>query len=129
MTPEGKVKEKIKRWLDEHMPGHWRVMPQGTIFGKAGCPDILICWHGLFIAIEVKSDVGQLTALQVLALNKIKNAGGIAAVVKGFDLNRLNAIKLAAMQRMVVKSAEPLTVKVWMDESRDIESNSRDNAG
>ena len=98
MTPESKVKEKIKRWLDLNMPGHWRVMPRGGPFGKAGCPDILICWQGVFIAIEVKSDVGDPTPLQIANLKQIKSAGGVAALVRGYDVVRLNAIRDAVIK-------------------------------
>lgn len=100
MTPEGKVKEKVKRWLDTHMPNHWRVMPRGGPFGKAGCPDILICWRGVFIAIETKSDDGELSALQLMNLKKIQAAGGVAAVVKGFDEARLYKIREQALYRV-----------------------------
>lgn len=107
MTPEGKVKEKIKRWLDLNMPGHWRVMPRGGPFGKAGCPDILICWQGIFIAIEVKSDEGDPTPLQIANLKQIKNAGGVAALVRGYDIVRLNSI-LATVHLKVVQLNIPL---------------------
>jgi hypothetical protein len=100
VTPEAKVKEKIKRWLDLHMPGHWRVMPRGGPFGKAGCPDILICWKGIFIAIEVKASDGVLSHLQLMSLQKIQAAGGVAAVVRGFDESRLIAVRNAALYRV-----------------------------
>lgn len=93
MTPEGKVKEQVKTWLDANMPGHWRVMPRGGPFGKMGCPDILICWRGIFIAIEVKSNVGTTTPVQMVQLKKIQEAGGIAAVLMGFQLLKLKAIR------------------------------------
>lgn len=99
-TPENKVKLKIDRWLDEHMPGHWRVKPRGGPFGKQGCPDILICWMGLFIAIEVKADDGQVTAMQMVQLKKITAAGGIAAVVRGFDVAKLGLIKRLALGKL-----------------------------
>lgn len=105
MTPEGKAKEKIKRWLDLNMPGHWRVMPRGGPFGKAGCPDILICWMGIFIAIEVKSDTGDVTSLQLVQLKLIQQAGGVAAVVRGFDVGRLEAIKLVVMTKVALNGS------------------------
>ena len=92
-TPESKVKLKIDKWLDANMPDHWKVKPRGGPYGKAGCPDILICWRGIFVAIEVKSDVGEPTALQIMNLKMIQKAGGVAALVRGFDVARLEAIK------------------------------------
>lgn len=99
-TPEGKVKRKLDEWLDINMPGHWRVKPRGGPFGKAGCPDVLICWRGIFIAIEVKSEEGEVSALQMMNLKTIKIAGGISAVLRGYDKLRLNAIKNAALQKL-----------------------------
>jgi len=95
-TPEGKVKAKIRQWYKDNLPGHWRVSVRGGPFGKAGCPDDILCWRGIFIAIEIKSDTGSLSALQSLALKQITGAGGVAAVVRGYDINRLEAIKTKA---------------------------------
>jgi hypothetical protein len=100
VTPEGKVKRKVREWIDVNMPGNWRVSPRGGPFGKAGCPDELVCWHGIFIAIEVKSDEGVLSALQTMALKKIIDAGGVAAVVKGYDLKRLALIKEVVLRKV-----------------------------
>lgn len=99
MTPEGKIKLKIDRWLDAEMPGHWKVKPRGGPFGNSGCPDILICWRGVFIAIEVKAEHGEASALQMVQLKKIQRAGGIAALVRGFDVVRLENIKLLALEK------------------------------
>lgn len=96
-TPEGKAKRKNKDWLILNLPGMWFVSPRGGPFGKAGCPDWLICWMGVFIAIEVKSEEGAPTPLQISQLKQIKAAGGIAAIVRGYDPVRLQAIKDAAL--------------------------------
>jgi hypothetical protein len=92
-TPEAKVKRKLDQWLDNNMPDHWRVKPRGGPFGLAGCPDYLICWRGIFIGIEVKSDVGEASALQMMNLKMIKKAGGVAVLLKGFDVEKLETVK------------------------------------
>jgi len=98
-TPEGKVKDWARRQYDVFFPGHWRVSPRGGPFGKAGTPDDLICWRGVFIAIEIKSDEGDPTPLQVLALKQIRDAGGVAAVLRGKDIKRMQAIQAAALAK------------------------------
>lgn len=104
-TPEAKVKRKVHQWLDINMPGHWRVSPRGGPFGKQGCPDDLVCWHGFFIAIEEKSLEGDASAMQMIQLKRIQQAGGVAAIIKGYDVVRLEKIKaiilakVAAMER------------------------------
>ena len=100
MTPEGKAKVKIRQWIKDNMPGSWRVSVRGGPFGKTGCPDDLICWHGIFIAIEIKSATGDPTAAQTNELKLIRDAGGVAAVVRGYDVNRLIAIKKAVLAKI-----------------------------
>lgn len=99
MTPEGSVKVWARKQYDILFPGHWRVSPRGGPFGKAGCPDDLLCWMGIFIAIEVKSLEGEVSALQKLSLKEIQAAGGVAAILRGKDLNRLLAIRNAVMKK------------------------------
>jgi hypothetical protein len=100
MTPEASVKAWAKRQYAIIFPGHWYVSPRGGAFGKAGCPDHLICWQGIFIAIEVKSLEGSVSGLQIIALKEIQAAGGVAAVLRGKDLNRLLAIREAVMRKV-----------------------------
>jgi hypothetical protein len=99
-TPEAKVKRKIDEWLDRNMPGLWSVKPRGGPFGKTGCPDILVCWHGFFVAIEVKSLEGDTTPMQMIQLKAITKAGGVAAVVRGYDVPRLEKIKELVLAKL-----------------------------
>lgn len=46
-----------------------------------GDPDFLVCINGLFVAIELKSDKGQLSKLQEYKMNYILRARGITFVV------------------------------------------------
>lgn len=80
-TPESKVKAGVKKWLDAR--GIWHTSPIGTVFGKAGVPDILACWNGRFLAIECKAPGkrNNTTALQKHQLASIMAAGGMAIVV------------------------------------------------
>ena len=51
MTPEGKVKKKVKEYLAT--TGAWYYMPVSNGMGRVGCPDILVCYKGNFVAFEV----------------------------------------------------------------------------
>lgn len=102
-TPEGKVKVKIRKWIDVSFPGNWRVSPRGGPFGKGGTPDDLVLWRGVFIAIEAKADDNaQVSELQLFQLKKIRAAGGVAAVVRGYDVEKLQAIKTAALEKVAI---------------------------
>lgn len=87
MTPEGKVKAKVKKILAEI--GAYYAMPIGTGFGHAGVPDFLICKAGLFYAIECKANGNKPTALQLNEMQKIRDAGGVTLVVDETNVDQL----------------------------------------
>ena len=87
MTPEAKVKAKIKEILKEL--GAWYAMPMGTGYGHSGVPDFLVCLDGVFIAIETKAGKGTTTALQDREIKRIHEAKGIAIVVREDNLETL----------------------------------------
>ena len=87
MTPEAKVKAKVKKVLNEL--GCYYAMPVGTGFGNSGVPDFLICKGGLFYGIECKANGGKPTALQLKHLDDIRKAGGIAMIVDETNVETL----------------------------------------
>ena len=54
----------------------------GGYYGTAGIPDIVACVSGRFVAFEVKAEKGKTTPLQEKCLNQIREAGGVAEVVR-----------------------------------------------
>ena len=54
----------------------------GSMFAKVGVSDLLVCYKGYFIALELK--VGDYTAdpLQISYLQKIRNAGGFGLILR-----------------------------------------------
>jgi hypothetical protein len=92
MTPEGKVKEKIKKILKAR--GAYYAMPMGTGFGNAGVPDFLCCIppYGGFLAIEAKAGKGVTTALQNKNLAEIEAAGGMALVIHEDNFELLETV-------------------------------------
>ena len=87
MTPEAKVKAKVKRILAEL--GAYYAMPMGTGFGNSGVPDFLVCLRGRFIAIECKAGGGKTTALQDKHLADIRGAGGLSLIVHEANVDNL----------------------------------------
>lgn len=84
-TPEGKVKDAIKKFLKER--GAWYFMPVSNGMGQVGIPDIICCYKGLFVAIEAKAPgkKANTTANQERVLNAIHAADGFAWVVDNPD--------------------------------------------
>lgn len=85
MTPEGKVKEAIKRRLFE--AGIYFFMPRGTVYGRRGVPDVVGCMNGRFFAIEVKSGKNKPTKLQSMEHDFVRAAGGVVLVVNETNLD------------------------------------------
>ena len=79
MTPEAKVKAKVKRVLTDI--GAYYTMPVTGGYGNSGVPDFVGCLRGKFFGVECKANGGKPTALQLKHLNDIRCAGGIALVV------------------------------------------------
>lgn len=89
MTPEGKVKAKAKKILDDM--GAYYFMPATGGYGRSGVPDIVGCLRGKFFGVECKAGKGTPTLLQVRELNRIAEQGGFAMVVNEDNLDELKA--------------------------------------
>ncbi len=79
-TPEGRVKDAIKKYLKSI--GAWYFMPVSNGMGQVGIPDI-ICWYkGVFVAIEAKAPgkKANLTENQKRVMDAIRTADGWAWV-------------------------------------------------
>ncbi len=83
-TPEGKVKDKIKKILKTY--NIYYAMPMGTGFGNSGVPDFLCCMKGKFLAIEAKAGDLQPTALQLKHMTEIEKSGGYAWLVNEVNM-------------------------------------------
>ena len=57
----------------------------GGSYGSAGIPDIICCIHGRFVAFEVKTAKGRTTKLQDVIIRNIREACGVALVVRSLD--------------------------------------------
>jgi hypothetical protein len=91
VTPEGRIKNKIRKLLDSFEDGlyYYMVIPFG--YGKTTV-DYLICVDGLFVAIEAKGKPGQRpTPRQDDVLAEVRRAGGSTFVVN--DDESLDALE------------------------------------
>ena len=79
MTPEGKVKAKIKKVLDKYNVYYFSPVTGG--FGRSGVPDLVCCISGRFFGIECKANGNKPTELQRKNLHDIDTNGGVALVI------------------------------------------------
>lgn len=89
-TPEGKVKDKIRKILATH--NCYVTMPIGTGFGCAGVPDYLVCINGHFLGIEAKAGKNKPTALQEKHMADIRRFGGYTLVVNEENFDELEKL-------------------------------------
>lgn len=107
MTPEGKVKAKVKKVLAEFKPidTFWPV-PSGYGMSHLDC---IVCFFGRFISIETKGPGGKPTPRQELRMRSVRMAGGMALVMDGTDktttINQLRTM-LEAIERAECNSKQ-----------------------
>jgi len=90
-TPEGLVKTKIKRILNERNALHFSPYMAGM--GVAGVSDIIALYKGRFIAIEAKSDATKKpTELQKKFLFSVEVNGGLPLVIHKGNLDVLTEV-------------------------------------
>lgn len=83
MTPESKLKKDLKTLLNER-GAYWAAIAGGP-YAKPGDPDIIVCYQGMFIAIEAKTYEGSQSEWQKLREKQIRDAGGIYLIIKNVD--------------------------------------------
>ena len=75
-TPEGRVKEMVKRALKEEFDRRYLFMPVQNGMG-APALDLYNCIDGLFVAIETKAPGKTMTPRQLMTAKDIADAGGL----------------------------------------------------
>ena len=82
---ERDVVASIKKYLASLGSDVFFWKEHGGPYGTSGVPDIICCYKGRFLGLEVKLPSGKLTELQKRAVEKINRAGGIACRVESVD--------------------------------------------
>jgi hypothetical protein len=96
MTPESKVKVKVRKVLKEL--NAYYVMPVTAGFGNSGAPDYIVCYRGKFFGIECKANGNIPTALQYKNLKEIQDCGGISLIVDETNVDQLHEVLISHEQ-------------------------------
>lgn len=89
---ESAIEKSIQKYLDSI--GAYHIKNHGSIFSRAGTPDITACINGTFVGIEVKRPhVGRVSALQRAHIKLIQRAGGVAFVACSIEETKENLKK------------------------------------
>ena len=76
---ETDLQNKVISYLDGRQVFNFRYQAATNQYGM---PDIIAIYRGYFIGLELKTDDGKPTELQLRMLNAIKNAGGYADIIR-----------------------------------------------
>lgn len=82
-TLESPITKSIQRKLKAM--GIWHYKTHGAIDQRRGLPDIICCYNGWFVGLEVKRPGRTATDLQAFTIKQIRLAGGIAGVVHSVE--------------------------------------------
>ena len=82
MTPEGEVKEKVKKLLNKYGVYYEMYVPSG--YGKQSL-DFVCCAFGTYLAIETKAPGKKLTPRQKKTALDMRSAGGVVVEIIGVD--------------------------------------------
>lgn len=91
---EGALVSAICKAVEKAHKDVWIFKVHGGPYQRAGVPDLLMCWEGLFIGMEVKHQKPgeseqaareRTTLRQRIEIRKIMQSGGMAGVVLSVD--------------------------------------------
>lgn len=109
MGPEKNFENKIKLWLTTH--GCYYVKFFANRMTRKGVPDILASVNGYFVGIEVKSDGGKPSDLQIYNVKMIRKSGGFAYVVYPTGWKKMEEILLNLLMDKFDRSDERIILK------------------
>ena len=87
MARESVFQRRLIKKLEER--GAYVVNIWGNGFMKAGIPDLLVCYKGHFLGLELKTDTGKPSELQLAHLKMIHKAGGMSMLVRPSTIDAL----------------------------------------
>jgi len=111
LTPEGEVKAKLKKRLELFGEYVLTFNPVQMGYGKR-VVDTILCYKGMFIAIEVKAPTKELRRAQLYFLQQVVKAGGKAFIIDntndavGFDPNAPGLTYTEIVSRQIAQAGD-----------------------
>lgn len=79
-TKESKLEEEVERLLQRK--GIWQLARYQAQSNQNGLPDRLYLYNGYLLGLELKTDEGEPTKLQLRKIDEINKNGGIALIIR-----------------------------------------------
>lgn len=80
---EAKLQAAVESWLGEE--GIYYHHDRDRRGDKAGVPDLLICFNGRFVGVELKSKTGKPSAEQLGQMALIRKSGGYCFIARSLE--------------------------------------------
>lgn len=80
---EATITKRIQRMLKSR--GAWQIKYFPGLYGTRGVPDLLVCYRGRFVALEVKNAYGQVSDTQAIQMRKLREAGAYVETVRSVE--------------------------------------------
>ena len=88
--PEAKLSKKIRAHAEERGAWVFNVHGGDNPFQEVGVMDLIMCYRGRFVGVEVKLPGEKASRAQEVVIRRVREAGGIAEVVHSVaDIERI----------------------------------------
>ena len=82
-TEESKLEQEVEKFMREKRI--WQLARFQAQYNQNGLPDRLYLYKGLLLGLELKTDKGVPTILQLRKLKEINDNGGIGVIIRSAD--------------------------------------------
>lgn len=82
-TEESKLEQEVEKFMREKRI--WQLARFQAQYNQNGLPDRLYLYKGLLLGLELKTDKGLPTTLQLKKLKEINNNGGLGLIIRSVD--------------------------------------------
>ena len=82
-TEESELEQEVEKFMREKRL--WQLARFQAQYNQNGLPDRLYLYKGLLLGLELKTDKGSPTILQLRKLKEINNNGGLGLIIRSID--------------------------------------------
>lgn len=118
-TKEGKLEEQVEKFMKSK--GIWQIARYQAQSNQNGLPDRLYLYKGYLLGLELKTDEGKPTDLQLKKLEEINKNGGVGIIVKNIEIVKhlIEIIDAYQVYAITCISSIQTSMKEWEMEHED----------
>lgn len=104
-TEESKLEQEVEKFMREKRI--WQLARFQAQYNQNGLPDRLYLYKGLLLGLELKTDKGSPTILQLRKLKEINNNGGLGLIIRSVD-----------DVKKLIEIVDKINFSYWLPESK-----------